>query len=68
MFYVLLRFLIHRVELKVTSCVQFKEVHFRVSNSPCGVESQNLELQLDLAKEFLIHRVELKVKVNYPES
>ena len=42
----------------------FEKIIPVVSNSPCGVESQNYFLYLSSVKLFLIHRVELKEHIS----
>ena len=56
-----LRFLMHRVELKVAVSYEvFFHVDKKVPNAPCGVERQGSGARPVQALRFLMHRVELK--------
>ncbi len=55
-----LKFLMHRVELKVRSSIT-KRTNSSVPNAPCGVERKRYSLTcLGVFLRFLMHRVELK--------
>jgi len=59
-----LKFLMHRVELKVNPLILLPSLpDQRVPNAPCGVErSQCFSASLQKFDQFLMHRVELKAK------